>query len=110
MVGPPLASTWDFAASNLEAFFARYGHLLLGPGEWALHLATGLAGSVAVIFAAVIVSGFLYAPAPHLLAAIRVARQAPDRRPRRATSSSSPEPPSAPWRAGWSASRSCRRC
>ena len=71
VVGPPLASTWDLAASNLEAFLGRYGHLLLGPGEWALHLATSLAGSVAVIFAAVIVSGFLYAPAPHLLAAIR---------------------------------------
>ncbi|MFO1141905.1 MAG: AI-2E family transporter [Amaricoccus sp.] len=71
VVGPQLASVWNSAASNLEAFLGRYGHLLVGPGEWALGMATGLAGSLVVIFAALIVSGFLYAPAPRLVAAIR---------------------------------------
>lgn len=71
VVGPQLAALWDSAASNLEGFLGRYGHLLVGPGEWALGMATGLAGSLVVIFAALIVSGFLYAPAPRLIAAIR---------------------------------------
>jgi predicted PurR-regulated permease PerM len=71
VIGAPLASFWDGAASNLEAFVTRYGHYLVGPGEWALKLASGLAGSLAVIFAALIVSGFLYAPAPRLMLAVR---------------------------------------
>ena len=57
VVGPQLAAVWNSRSSNLEEFLGRYGHLLVGPGEWALGMATGLAGSLVVIFAALIVSG-----------------------------------------------------
>lgn len=71
LVGPHIVATWDMASSNIEALLARYGHLLIGPGEWALRVAAGLAGSVFTLLAAMVISGFLYAPAPRLHAAVR---------------------------------------
>jgi predicted PurR-regulated permease PerM len=71
VVGPHIVATWNMASSNIEALFTRYGHLLIGPGEWALRVAAGLAGSVITLLAAMVVSGFLYVPAPKLNAAVR---------------------------------------
>lgn len=72
VVGPAIDETWRQASSNLEAFAARYGRALIGPGEWLLHVIAGLAGSVVAILAAVVVSGFLYVPAPRLARGLRV--------------------------------------
>ncbi len=71
VVGAPIDQAWGQASSNLEAFIARYGRALIGPGEWLLHAIAALAGSVVVILCAVVVSGFLYVPAPRLAGALR---------------------------------------
>jgi len=71
MVGAAIDQTWRQASTNLEAFVGRYGRALIGPGEWLLHAIADLAGSVVVILAAVVVSGFLYVPAPRLVGALR---------------------------------------
>ncbi len=71
VVGEALMTTWAGAASNLEAFLARYSHALLPAGEWLLRVITRLGGSVVVILAAVLVSGFLLVPGPRL---VRVCR------------------------------------
>lgn len=71
LVGEEIADTWALASSNLEAFLARYGRALLGAGEWMLHLVAQLAGSVLVILLAVLIAGFLYAPGPRLVGAVR---------------------------------------
>lgn len=72
VVGPAIDQAWRQASSNLEAFVGRYGRALIGPGEWLLHFIAGLAGSVFAILAAVLVSGFLYVPAPRLVRGLRV--------------------------------------
>lgn len=72
VVGPAIEEGWRQASSNLEAFVARYGRALIGPGEWLLHAIAGLAGSVFAIFTAVLVSGFLFVPAPRLVRGLRV--------------------------------------
>lgn len=72
VVGPQIDATWREASSNLEAFVARYGRALIGPGEWVLHAIAGLAGSVVAILVAVVISGFLYVPAPRLVRGLRV--------------------------------------
>ena len=72
VVGPAVDQTWREASSNLEAFIGRYGRALIGPGEWVLHFIAGLAGSIVAILAAVLVSGFLYVPAPHLVRGLRI--------------------------------------
>ena len=72
VVGPAIDQAWREASSNLEAFIGRYGRALIGPGEWVLHFIAGLAGSIVAILAAVLVSGFLYVPAPHLVRGLRV--------------------------------------
>jgi predicted PurR-regulated permease PerM len=71
VAGPQLVATWELASSNIEALLTRYGHLLVGPGEWALHVAGSLAGSGITLLVAIVATGFLYAPAPRLAAAIR---------------------------------------
>ena len=71
-VGPAIESAWRQASSNLEAFVGRYGRALVGPGEWLLHAVAGLAGSIVAILAAVLVSGFLYVPAPRLVRGLRI--------------------------------------
>lgn len=72
VVGPAIDEAWRQASANLEAFVARYGRALIGPGEWLLHVIAGLAGSIVAILAAVLVSGFLYVPAPRLAHGLRV--------------------------------------
>jgi predicted PurR-regulated permease PerM len=72
VVGPAIEQTWRQASSNLEVFVERYGRALIGPGEWLLHAIAGLAGSVVAILVAVLVSGFLYVPAPRLVRGLRV--------------------------------------
>jgi predicted PurR-regulated permease PerM len=71
VIGDELTGAWTLASSNLEDFLGQYGKPILSVGEWTLHTIAGLAGSVVLVLAAVIISGFLYAPAPHLTLGIR---------------------------------------
>jgi predicted PurR-regulated permease PerM len=71
MIGDQLQQAWVLASTNLEGFLARYSKPLLNVGEWTLHAVAGLAGSVLLVLAAVIISGFLYGPAPRLAADTR---------------------------------------
>lgn len=72
MVGDDLTREWALASSNLEGFLREYGRPLLNVGEWTLHAVAGLAGSVAVVMAAVVTAGFLYGPGPRLTKGIRL--------------------------------------
>jgi predicted PurR-regulated permease PerM len=75
-IGPQIAHVWATASANLEPLLERYAHLLIGPGRWALDAAASLADGMLAIFVAIVVSGFLYAPAPRLDSELRVlARQ-----------------------------------
>ena len=71
VVGDDLMASWTQASSNLEAFLSRYGRALLPAGEWLLEAVARLGGSVLVILAAVLVSGFLLVPGPRLVRACR---------------------------------------
>ena len=71
VLGDGLDTFWTTATSNFSEFIDRYGHVMLLPGEWLLKAAAGLAGSLLVFAAAVIVAGFLYVPAPKLADRIR---------------------------------------
>jgi len=71
VVGEQLSDAWALASSNLESFLGQYGRPLLSVGEWTLHAVAGLAGSVILVLAAVIISGFLYGPAPRMTTAAR---------------------------------------
>jgi predicted PurR-regulated permease PerM len=66
-----MTDAWELASSNLEDFLAEYGRPILNIGEWTLHAAAGLAGSVLILLAAVIISGFLYGPGPRLATEVR---------------------------------------
>ena len=68
MIGDELTDAWQLASSNLEGFLGQYGRPIVSVGEWTLHAVAGLAGSVVLVLAAVIISGFLYGPAPRLTA------------------------------------------
>jgi predicted PurR-regulated permease PerM len=71
IVGDQVTDAWALASSNLEDFLGQYGRPILNVGEWTLHAAAGLAGSVILVLAAVVISGFLYGPAPRLAAGVR---------------------------------------
>ena len=71
VVGDELTGAWQLASSNLEGFFEQYGRPIVSVGEWTLHAVAGLAGSVLLVLAAVVISGFLYTPAPHLTLGVR---------------------------------------
>ena len=71
MIGDELTDAWQLASSNLEGFLGQYGKPIVSVGEWTLHAVAGLAGSVVLVLAAVIISGFLYGPAPRLTLAGR---------------------------------------
>ena len=68
---PSAGTAWALASSNLEDFLGQYGRPILNVGDWTLHAAAGLAGSVILVLAAVVISGFLYGPAPRLAAGVR---------------------------------------
>lgn len=71
-VGNSLTQEWTLASSNLQGFLREYGRQLLGVGEWTLHAVAGMAGSVAVVMAAVVTAGFIYAPGPRLTRGVRL--------------------------------------
>ena len=71
VLGDGLDAFWTTATSNFSEFIDRYGHVMLLPGEWLLKAAAGLAGSLLVFAASVVVAGFLFVPAPKLAGRIR---------------------------------------
>ena len=70
VVGPQLVGIWEQASSNIEALLARYAHLLIGAGEWALRVTAGIGGSVVTLFAGLVGAGVLLPAAPRLLQAV----------------------------------------
>lgn len=71
VLGDGFDAIWTDATSDLSGFADRYGHVMLLPGEWLLKAAAGLAGSLLVFAASVVVAGFLFVPAPKLAGRIR---------------------------------------
>lgn len=71
VAGPWIGERWADASGNLKSIVESYGHYLIGAGEWTLRTAEGLAATFIVILGAVVLSGFLYAPAPRLVAEVR---------------------------------------
>ncbi|MBP7001461.1 AI-2E family transporter [Amaricoccus sp.] len=71
VAGKVVAANWDLATTNLEGFFARYAHLLIGAGERAALPALHFAETAGVILAAVGLSGFLLVPGERLGGALR---------------------------------------
>ncbi len=70
-IGKAVASNWELAATNLEAFLARYNHALLGAGEYAARPALHLATGTLVFIFAVALSGLMLMPGQALGAAAR---------------------------------------
>jgi predicted PurR-regulated permease PerM len=70
--GEDIVAAWNLASANLEAFLSRFSGILIAVGEWLLHRVAGLTESAVHILLAVLVSGFLYAPAPRLVSGIRM--------------------------------------
>ncbi|MCW2272444.1 AI-2E family transporter [Rhodoblastus acidophilus] len=81
VVGEPLYQFWDLASTNLREAFAKIAPQLKPVGGAMLGMATGAGVGVLKFFAAVIVAGFLFAPAPAFVAAAQkfVLRLASDR-------------------------------
>lgn len=66
LVGAKLQEIWDLATSNLRAVLADNASMLLGLGEALLKRIAGLGGSVLLMAASVVISGFLFRPGPAL--------------------------------------------
>lgn len=71
VVGEPLFQFWDLASTNFRAAFTKIAPQLKPVGGAMLDMAAGAGIGVLKFFVAVIVAGFLFAPAPSLLAAVR---------------------------------------
>ncbi|WP_193140925.1 MULTISPECIES: AI-2E family transporter [unclassified Meridianimarinicoccus] len=69
-VGPEIEKFWTLATDNTGDFLKHYGHTMLAPSEWLLKVVVGLAGSTLVFAIAIVASGFLFVPAPRLVAAL----------------------------------------
>ena len=66
MIGDELTDAWQLASSNLEGFLGQYGRRSSASANGRCTRSAGLAGSVILVLAAVVISGFLYGPAPRL--------------------------------------------
>lgn len=69
VVGEPLYQFWDLASTNLREALAKIAPQLKPVGSVLLDMATGAGVGMLKFFAAVIVAGFLFAPAPAFVAA-----------------------------------------
>ncbi len=76
LVGEPVYQFWDLASTNLRAALAKIAPQLKPLGSMLLGVAAGAGVGAIKFFCAVIVAGFLFAPAPSLIeAAKRFARR-----------------------------------
>jgi predicted PurR-regulated permease PerM len=71
LVGKAIATNWNLAADNIEAFLGRYSTLLLGVGERAVGPAVHVGRGVIAFFASVALAGLLLGPGPRLVAGLR---------------------------------------
>lgn len=71
VVGKGISETWTLATTNSAAFFGKYGHTLVKPGEWLLKLVASLAGSILAFAIASVIAGLLFVPGPRLIGRIR---------------------------------------
>lgn len=76
LIGEQLFQMWSLAASNLSAAFEAIAPHLKQVGSSLLHIVADAGMGALKFFAAIVVAGFLYAPAPAIVATIRaVARK-----------------------------------
>jgi len=71
VLGEPLYQFWDLASTNLRVALTKMAPLLKPVGAVMLDMATGASIGVLKFIAAVILAGFLFAPAPALVAAVK---------------------------------------
>jgi predicted PurR-regulated permease PerM len=81
LIGEPLYQFWMLASSNLQAALAKIAPQLKSGAAGLLQLAAGAGAGALRLFVAIGIAGFLFAPAPAMVEAIRsVARRlSPDR-------------------------------
>ncbi len=72
LVGEPIYQFWELASSNLRAALAKIIPQLKPLGSMLLQVATGAGTGALKFFIALILAGFLFAPAPSLANAIRM--------------------------------------
>jgi predicted PurR-regulated permease PerM len=71
LVGTPVYQFWDLAATNLQAAVAKIAPQLRPVGSGLLSIAAGAGTGALQFLIALIVAGFLFAPAPALVDTIR---------------------------------------
>ncbi|HKH27927.1 MAG TPA: AI-2E family transporter, partial [Sphingomicrobium sp.] len=70
LVGDPLYEFWDLASTNLRAAMTRIAPHLKPVGSSLLHVAAEAGSGAIKFFVALVIAGFLFAPAPSLVAAV----------------------------------------
>jgi predicted PurR-regulated permease PerM len=71
LIGEPVYQFWDLASTNLRGALAKIVPQLRPVGTILLGVAAGAGTGALVFFVAIIVAGFLYAPGPALVEALR---------------------------------------
>ncbi len=71
LIGEAVYQFWDLASTNLQAALVKIAPQLKPLGGNLLRMAADAGGGMIKLIAAIVVSGFLFAPAPQLIAALR---------------------------------------
>ncbi len=71
LIGEPLHQFWALASANLQAALVKIAPQLKSAAAGILQLAAGAGASVLRLFLAIVVAGFLLAPAPALVEGVR---------------------------------------
>jgi predicted PurR-regulated permease PerM len=71
LIGEPIYQFWDLASTNLRGAVAKIAPHLTSLGTTLLGVAAGAGTGMLKFFAAIFVSGFLFAPGPKLVEAVK---------------------------------------
>jgi predicted PurR-regulated permease PerM len=71
LVGEPIYQFWELASTNLKAALGIIVPQLKPLGSLLVHIAAGAGTGMLTFFAAIVVAGFLFSPAPSLVDALR---------------------------------------
>ena len=71
LIGEAVYQFWDLASTNLQAALVKIAPQLKPLGGNLLQIAADAGGGMIKLIAAIAISGFLFAPAPRLIAAVR---------------------------------------
>ena len=71
LIGEAVYQFWDLASTNLQAALAKIAPQLKPLGGNLLQIAADAGGGMINLIAAIVISGFLFAPGPRLIAAVR---------------------------------------